>query len=187
MQISVVTPFPFESIPRIWAWIAPFKEKVSDDFGPATLSEFVTHMAASWERQKTWAIYGDGELGGLITFERVSPWLGSAHMVLKPDLQGKGIGVKALRETFRQMFEESGIGKLSFFVLGGNLAVGSLVHNLGATREGTLREHTLTGGKPRDVWVYGLTKTAFEGKHHVIPVPTDHSNIDKQQPAAADQ
>jgi hypothetical protein len=52
-------------------------------------------------RQKTWAVYGDGELGGLITFERLSPWLGTAYCLFQPDFQGKGIDrAKGQRLTF---------------------------------------------------------------------------------------
>ena len=61
------------------------------------------------------------------------------------------------------MFADAGIGKLEFQALAGNLAVGSLVCNLGARREGTLIGHTLSGGKPKDVWLYGLSREQFMG------------------------
>lgn len=118
-------------------------------------------MAQKWPGQKSWAIYGDGELGGLITFERLSPWLGTAHIVCKPEMQGKGLAVKAARLAVSQMFA-LGIGKLAFYPLAGNLAIGSLLVNIGAKREGKLEAHTLCGGVPTDVWIYGLSKGAFE-------------------------
>ncbi len=184
MEIRVESPFPFAALPRVWRWIESFHAKVADDFAPKTLSDFVRHMGAKWGQQKTWAIYGDGELGGLITFERLNPWLGTAHMLLKPELQGRGLAVRALRVAFGEMFQQ-GIGKLVFFVLAGNLAVGSLVINVGAKREGTLEGHTLSDGRPRDVWVYGLSKAAFEEKHHVISIRTDDADqhIEREQPA----
>jgi RimJ/RimL family protein N-acetyltransferase len=173
-RIEVISPFPFEALPRVWRWIEPFKAKVADDFSPQDLEGFLAHMAHKWDRQKTWAVQGDGELGGLIIFEGLSPWLGTAHYLLKPDFQGRGIGVKALRLAVMEMFQEPGIGKLEFRVLAGNLAIGSLACNIGAKREGTLAGHTLSGGKPRDVWLYGLAKEDFEGKCNVLSAEQHH-------------
>lgn len=163
MNVRVESPFPPQSLPRVWGWIAGFKHKVADDFSPSSLNAFVELMASRWKTEKTWAIYADDELGGLVTFERLSPWLGTAHLLLKPDFQGKGVAVKALQHAFAEMFA-LGIGRLIFYVISGNLAVGSLIVNLGGKREGCLRGHTLQDGKPTDVWVYGLSKTEFEGK-----------------------
>lgn len=163
MNIRVESPFPFEALPRVWKWLETFRAKVADDFSPATLDEFVSAMARKWDVQKSWAVYRDEELGGLITFERLSPWLGTAHMILKPDFQGKGIAVKACRIAIGEMFN-FGVGKLAFFPLSGNLAIGSLLVNIGARREGTLIGQTLSGGKPTDMWVYGLSKQEFEEK-----------------------
>lgn len=161
MEVEVRSPFPFEALPRIWRWIEPFRSKIADDFSPQTLDGFVAHMAARWEIQRTWAVYGAGELGGLITFERLSPWLGTAHIVCKPEMQGKGLAVKACRLAVAEMFA-LGIGKLAFYPLAGNLAIGSLVVNIGGKREGKLEGHTLCGGQPTDMWAYGLSKEGFE-------------------------
>lgn len=109
----------------------------------------------------TWSITANGELGGMISCERVSPWLGTAHIILKPGFQGKGLSMLALRQAFGEMFA-LGIGKLAFYPLAGSLAVGSLLVNLGAKREGKLVSHTLVGGKPADINLYGLLKEDFE-------------------------
>jgi RimJ/RimL family protein N-acetyltransferase len=125
-------------------------------------------MAAMWQTEKTWAVYAEGELGGLIEFQRMSPWLGTAHMLLKPDFQGRGIAVNACRAAVAEMFAEPGLGRLEFRVLAGNLAIGSLVCNIGGKREGTLAGYTLSEGKPKDVWIYGLSKEAFKGNRNVV-------------------
>jgi RimJ/RimL family protein N-acetyltransferase len=181
MDISVVSPFPFEALPRCWRWIESFRHKVSDDFSPKTLDEFVAVMAEQWPRLKTWAIYANDELGGLVTFERISPWVGTAHMVLKPDFQGKGFALKALRQTFGEMFA-LGVGRLHFDVLQGNLAVGSLIVNLGGVREGCLRGHTLQAGNPVDVWQYGLSKSVFEEKNCELLIRQQQQIVEHQHP-----
>lgn len=189
MQIEVISPFPFESLPRVWRWIEGFREKVADDFAPKSLSEFVECMSTRWEQQKSWAIYSAGELGGLITFERMNPWLGTASIVLKPDFHGQGISAKACQIAVGEMFQEPGLGKVDFFLLAGNLAIGSLLVSIGARREGTLESHTLRGGKPADLWVYGLTKQKFEAKYGILsgPVRTDVLDHHEPEPAAAER
>jgi len=167
-RIELTSPFPFESLPRVWRWIEPFRAKVADDFAPQNLGDFVNYMAEKWNRQRTWAVYGEGELGGLITFEPLSPWVGTAHVILKPDFQGRGIAVKACRQAVEAMFQQPGLGKLAFFILAGNLAIGSLLVGLGAKREGKLEGHTLCGGKPTTMWAYGLTKQDFEVKYNAV-------------------
>ena len=161
MEIEVTSPFPTESLPRVWAWNERFRHQVSDDFSPQTQGEFVDAMLASADLQKTWAVYGDGELGGMITYQRLTPWVGTAHIFVKPKFQGKGLAPPALKIAFAEMFAD-GIGKLSFYPLAGNWAVGSLLINLGAKREGSLRSQTIAGGKPIDMHIYGLLKEEFE-------------------------
>lgn len=165
MDISVIEPFPFEALPRVWRWIEQFRNKVTDDFGPRTLPAFMESMGAQWDGQRSWGVWVDGELGGLITFQQLSPWLGTAHCIFKTDFQGKGISLKACAIAVAAMFE-TGIGKLTFYPLAGNLAIGSLVCNLGAKREGTLVAQTLVDGAPTDILVYGLTKENFNAISH---------------------
>jgi RimJ/RimL family protein N-acetyltransferase len=184
MEVEVKSPFPFEALPRVWRWIEPFKEKVSDDFSPQNEEQFLSFMAGKWKVQKTWAVYGNGELGGLIQFERLTPWLGTAHFLLKREFQGlssrgerpvgkgtgiprqPGIAIQACRIAAADIFENEGVGKLTFNPFAHSLAIASILINLGAKREGTLTGHTLCGGKPTDMWVYGLTKEGFQEKQN---------------------
>lgn len=175
MEVSVRSPFPFEALPRVWTWIQRFRHRVADDFSPHTLDDFVDLQASKWEQQRSWAIYGDGELGGLITFERLNGHAGTAHLLLKPDFQGRGLAMPALRLAFAEMYA-LGVERLMFYVLQGNWAVGSLIVNLGGRREGCLRSHTLQKGKPIDVWIYGLMKAEFEGKQHELSVRKHQDN-----------
>lgn len=162
MELCVSNPFPFEALPRVWGWIAPFRERICDDYSPTTQEAFIASMTARWPGYAgTWAVRVDGELGGLITFERATPWLGTAHIILKHDFHGKGVAVRAARIAVTEMFA-MGVGKLALMPFEGNLALGSLHANLGAKREGCLKGHSLRNGKPIDVWAYGLSKVQFE-------------------------
>lgn len=176
MKVEVVSPFPFHALPRVFGWMAPFWEKVADDFTPRNLNDFMERMAEQWDKEKTWAIHINGELGGLVSFVRLSPWLGTAHVLLKPDFQGRGIAVEACRTAFAEMFAQ-GVGKLSFYPFAGNNGMASLLVKLGAKREGLLEGHTLSNGKPVDMWLYGLSREAFEKEkdHAAVSTASDHS------------
>ena len=194
MTVELISPFPFEALPRVWRWMETFRDQVGDDFAPQSEREFMDYMYARWKHITTWAIVGDGELCGLMIFEQLTPWLGTAHLLIKREFQNRGIAVRACRQAFAEMFKRSGIGKLQFDVLARNRAVGSLLINIGAQREGTLCDQTLRDGKPQDVWLYGLTKAAFHAqqvrlkdKRHVISLQTDHADLDKQPAAVANR
>jgi RimJ/RimL family protein N-acetyltransferase len=174
MKIEVVSPFPTAALPRVWGWIASFRHRVTDDFSPQTLPEFVEAMLHESGERKSWAVYGDGELGGIITFQRLSPWLGTAHAVFKPEFHRKNIALSACRMAVGEMFG-LGIGKLSFYPLAGNLAIGSLLIQLGAKREGCLRAQTLCGGVPTAVNIYGLLKGEFEDAYRDTSDHREHS------------
>src|SRR5215831_18898650 len=167
MRVDIASPFPTESLPRVWHWLSAIR---SDDFGPKTITEFVDAMLDAIEHQSTWAIFGDGELGGMITFQKLTNWVGTAHIMLKPEFQGQRVAPVALRMAFAEMFEQ-GVGKLVFYPLASEsgidgrsrgLAVGSVLINLGAQREGTLRAQTLVDGKPTAINIYGLLREEFE-------------------------
>ena len=147
MRVDVVSPFPTQSLPRVWEWLSNIR---SDDFAPKNIQQFVDAMLDAIDHQMTWAIFGDGELGGMITFQKLTKWVGTAHIMLKPEFQGQHVAPAALRTAFAEMFE-TGIGKLVFYPLGSDsgingrsrgLAVGAVLINLGAHREGTLRAQT---------------------------------------------
>lgn len=135
------------------------RSKLADDYGPRTLDAWVDQMGASTE--KTWGVYRDGELGGMLSFQRVSPWLGTAHCVFKPDFWGRAITRPAVESALREMFG-SGIGKLSFAVFSDNRAIRSLLSEFGASVEGTLRKHTLRDGKPIDTVTLAIFKESFD-------------------------
>jgi RimJ/RimL family protein N-acetyltransferase len=65
-----------------------------------------------------------------------------------------------MREVYAAAFA-SGLTKLYSVIFSDNSAVIHLAHQLGAKREGKLRQHTLRGGKPADMLVLGLTREDF--------------------------
>ncbi len=150
MDIRVVSPFPAAAVPRVWTWIQEFRGRVSDDFGAKSLADFVE----CWEarEQQTWAVYRGDEIGGVITFERLSPIAGTAHCVFKKSFWGRKTTLPATSEVARQIFAQ-GVEKLVFCVFEDNHAIRSLLRDLGAKQEGVLRKQTIRNGQRTDVIV----------------------------------
>jgi RimJ/RimL family protein N-acetyltransferase len=144
----------------VWAWIQTFRDRVADDFGPQTLDEFVEHSLAEFQRVKTWAIYRDGELGGLVSFERWNPVLGTFHCLFKRELWGHQTTVPALRQVIGEMFD-SGISKLALCMFADNRPIIALLRRLGAVPEGHYSRHTMRGGQLVDMVPFALFKEAF--------------------------
>lgn len=148
-EVILRSPFPAEDVPRIWNWIEPFRWRVSDDFSPKTLAEFLSHFSALASRGRTWAVYRGGELGGVISYEKLSPIVGTAHVVFKKSFWGRGTTVPALRLAGAEMLAD--VPKLSLPVFQGNKAMVALLMVAGAVQEGVLKKHSQRNGKPIDV------------------------------------
>jgi RimJ/RimL family protein N-acetyltransferase len=159
-EVSLRSPFPPEDVPRIWEWIEPFRWRVSDDYSPKTLMEFVLHFQATAARSKTWGVYRDGELGGCITYDQVSPIVGTAHVVFKKSFWGHATTFSALQLAMAECFESC--QKLSQPVVSGNKAMISLLKKLGASTEGTLVAHSRRDGKPIDIVLLALFRPAVK-------------------------
>jgi len=64
-------------------------------------------------------------------------------------------------EVLRFGFDQMALNRVEATVLTGNTASTALLHRMGFTREGVLRERTLTRGAFRDVWMFGLTRAEW--------------------------
>jgi RimJ/RimL family protein N-acetyltransferase len=156
VNVEIRSPFPLEDAIRIWTWLQPFAGRVTDDFSPKTLPEFLTHFRSMSKRAKTWGVYREGELGGFISFEKVSPVVGTAHCTFRKNFWGTATTVPAIQLAVAEMFEHC--EKLSLPVMADNLAIISLLKKLGAVKEGILRAQTRRDGKPVDMTMMALFK-----------------------------
>lgn len=160
MKIEVVSPFPLESLPRVWMWIQSFKNRVADDYGPKTLDQFVEKSMSEIPSMITWAVYRDGELGGMVTFQRWSPVLGTCHCLFKKEMWGRKTTLPALQEIAQEIFD-SGVHKISMCVFSDNKAIIALLKDLGGVTEGHYRQHTVRGGKLVDMTLIALFEEGF--------------------------
>jgi RimJ/RimL family protein N-acetyltransferase len=160
-DVTVSEPFPEYAWPEVWGWMRDIRNRIVDDFGPQTLSEFVTWALRMSERSRTWGVWREGELGGLIVFARESPMMGATHVVFRKSFWGPTTTLTALHAVYRQVFD-SGITKICGVVFKDNHAVRALARRGGGREEGVLTGQTMRGGKPVDMVMLGMTREEFE-------------------------
>jgi RimJ/RimL family protein N-acetyltransferase len=163
-MIEVVSPFPLQSLPRVWRWIQSFRDRVSDDYSPQTLDAFVEKALADAGRLQTWAVYRDGELGGMVSFERWTDVLGTCHCLFKREMWGRKTTLPALQQIAGEIFA-GGTTKIAMCVFSDNRAIKALIKDLGGVTEGQYRKHTMRGGQLVDMTALALFKEGFEAQH----------------------
>lgn len=162
-HVRVASPFPEFSLPRVWAWTQEFRLRVCDDFAPSTIKEFMVLWRAKLGSVRSWGVYRGEELGGVVTFEAASPVMGITHFMFKKPFWGHETTVPALEAVFGEVFE-SGVNKISSFAFLDNVQVLHLARQLGAQKEGVLRQQTVRSGEYVDMMAIGLLKADFEAK-----------------------
>lgn len=156
-MVTISSPFPVAEVPRIFSWMAPFMARVSDDYSPKTMDAFVEWFMGQSAVMKTWGVYRDGELGGVISFQQISPVVGTAHATFKKTFWGQATSVPALQLASAEMFQTC--QKVALPVFGNNKSMLGLLAKLGAKKEGILKAHTVRDGKPLDIVMLALFPT----------------------------
>ncbi len=162
MAVEVSSPFPEYAIPRVWSWIAKFRHRVVDDYGPKTLDEFIDH----WQREEasgrlSWAVYRDGELGGVVFVTPLTPVLAMSHVMFKKEFWGRATTEAAMSRVYEMVFS-AGVQKIQSLVFQDNDSIISLAKAMGAVTEGVFHNHTLRNGKPTSMVALALFKKEFE-------------------------
>jgi len=156
--VTIESPFPEYAIPRVWVWLEEFRHRVLDDSAPRSLDEFVSVWKA--EPKETWAVYRDGEIGGLVEFRPLSKVAGEARCFFKRTFWTQSTTETALRKVYAEIFSR-GYLKICNTVFRDNHPLISLLRSIGATREGVLERHTLRQGKPADLVLLATFKEKF--------------------------
>jgi RimJ/RimL family protein N-acetyltransferase len=160
--IEIREPFPEYAWPQVWHWTRDIASRVEDDFAPKTLEAFVEYSVDLAARSRTWGVWRDGELGGLMLLEPLNPVAGLAHLVFKRSFWGRATTDHAILAACRQVFE-SGLLKVCGMVFEDNNAVRAMYRRIGFREEGKLHGQTLRGGKPVNVIACGMTKEIWDG------------------------
>lgn len=159
-MLEIREGFPDFAWPIAWSWIEG-RRGVFDDYGPKTDVEFVERYLVVYQNGKTFGIWENGRIGGVIGFEWNSPTCVTAHILVSKRLWGKS-NSEQFREAARLMFEAApDLLRIQAFVPTSNRLAAGLAKRMGARSEGILRDATMQGGKPVDVELLGLTRRDF--------------------------
>lgn len=158
---QVETPFPEFAAPRVWAWMENFRNRVCDDYSPQTLSEFLALWSARASLEQRWAVYRDGELGGLITLQPLGPSVLTSHVLFKRSFWGSDTTMQAMRQVYDVAFDLPHIRKIWSLVFADNAQIIGLAKRMGFEIEGRMRHHTMRHGQPADMIALGLLREDF--------------------------
>lgn len=165
-EVTVSEPFPEYAWPEVWGWMKDFRNRIMDDFGPQTLDEFVTWALRMSERSRTWGVWRDGELGGLITVRQAMPALGEIHVIFRRSFWGRDTTAVSLRLVLGAVFTSNTI-KVASVVFQDNHAARALARRAGFCEEGLFIGHTLRDGKPVNMVPLGITKEGFNKENAI--------------------
>jgi len=162
-MIQITEPFPEWAWPLAWSWVEGQRDRVFDDSGPKTDVEFVSRYIDLYQNGRTYGIWKDGRIGGVIGFEFNSGTCATAHILVSRRLWGKE-NSEAFREAARQMFESlPALLRIQAFVPASNRLAVMLAKRMGGVFEGRLRDVGMMGGEPVDADLIALTRKDFYG------------------------
>ena len=160
MPIDISEPFPDWALPLAFLWTERSFRQFADDFFPRTQDAFVEEYRRLASRARTFGVWKDNLLGGIIICEQASPVVASAHILLSSRLWGTPAA--ELRKAAELMFaSQPSLNRIQSFVPKWNRLAVALAVRLGGKIEGTLRGVTLRGGQPADAVLVGMTREDF--------------------------
>ena len=161
-MIEFRQPFPAFAWPLAWQWANARRRQLADDFFPRTMAEFVESYSVRFANARTYGVWKNDNIGGVVIFERASEVVVTAHILLSRRLWG--IPASDLRRAATLLFDaEPETIRIQAFVPAWNRLAIALAVRIGAKNEGTLRCATLRNDAPADAVVVGLTREDLHG------------------------
>jgi len=151
---SIESPFPIESVPRVFLWSMEFWRSVMDDSMPQEMTAFVDR----WEKTErlTWGVYRGEDIGGAIT-ARIEGDVAHLRAVFARRFWEEETTKPAIDIVVKTLFEQ-GIAKVAWWPPAHASALVSLARAAGFTREGTLHKQVTQRGKRIDLALFGIWK-----------------------------
>jgi hypothetical protein len=148
---TVVSPFPFEHLPKMWSWLQHFDALMVDDYCPKSFEE----MAEKNKRDlangaKTYAIMSDGQPVGAVWGEFVGDGVYIGHLVFDRYTLTSSEKMQLARMALKQFFAD-GARKIQWQLYADNRAFRVFLKRMGASVEGILKQATRCKGELRDM------------------------------------
>jgi len=155
---TIYSPFPPADFPIVWRWLHEFPAANLDDFGPKDEADFIEMMHERAVKEKTWAVYHDGALCGIVSYLPVTKRDGMFHGIcFTQSVHGKGVAKAAVYSVLQKLVR-SGVDKVSAGFFADNPRVHRFLASLGGIDEGLLRRQTVRDGIEIDIRLIAFFK-----------------------------
>jgi len=161
-MIRITEGFPQWAWPLAWEWASARRRQLADDFFPSSIDEFVESYSVRFRDARTYGVWKNDNLGGVIICERSSPVVFTAHILLSRRLWGVQASELQTAATLLFASEPQAIRIQAFVPAWNRLAI-ALACRIGGTIEGTLRSATLRNGQPADAVLVALIREDLNG------------------------
>lgn len=147
----LVTPFPEEHLPLMWAWLQEFRAQMVDDYSPHTYDEMLERNRGDLANgMKMYAMVRDGKPVGAVWGEALGDGQYMGHLVFERYTLSTAEKLEMARDAVRQMFAD-GARKICWQSFADNRAFTIFLRRLGAVIEGRFREATRRNGELVDI------------------------------------
>lgn len=159
--MRLLSPFPEASYPSLFGWIRhEVVARMLDDYAPTEIGTFVEMMRSGGGGYRSWAVEHAGEIGGFVSWQPTNPRSGLCWFIFRPKFLFAARW--ALDEATQELFSGGEVERVSFLPFADQGWAIRLLKDLGAVREGTLRDSTMRGGKPANQAVFAILKSEVE-------------------------
>jgi RimJ/RimL family protein N-acetyltransferase len=152
----------YEAIVESRTKLSPWMEWLHLEYSIADTEQWVTHCRKAWEMDSSFGFTivenSTGEiLGGCsIGIDRPLYRNGSIGYWIRTSRTKQGFASEAAALLAQFGFAQLGLIRIEIFIAVGNTASQHVAENVGALREGLLRNRLLIRGKPLDAYVFSL-------------------------------
>jgi RimJ/RimL family protein N-acetyltransferase len=151
-RFKIVSPFPEEYYPLVWALLQEFARETMDDRSPRSLPELIEKDRRDRESGGlSYAIVGqEGVPLGAVWCEAIGDGLGIGHLVFMRRELTSGEKLSATRAAVSMMFA-AGMRKICWSLFGDNRLFHIFLRRLGAVEEGRLKDQVRRNGELVDM------------------------------------
>src|ERR1700733_5441043 len=86
--VEIREPFESYAWPNAWFWCEAVRNQFADDFFPSTLAQFVEQYSVRFGNARTFGLWKNKVLAGIVVLEPQSPVVATAHILLSKRLWG---------------------------------------------------------------------------------------------------
>jgi RimJ/RimL family protein N-acetyltransferase len=164
MRVTLTSPFPSESLPDLFRWLAHSTISKSGAF-PSDLEAFEKISKQGMENVKNWAVHHEGKLIGAVIFEPLGLMGGRAYVASSRSVWGTGLMDEAALEGIRLVFDsDPRISYIFSMVIANNAPALSFNRRIGLRLKNVLPLYGMHNGRTLDMNIFEITREQFEAR-----------------------